>query len=78
MDDALFLVPLAVILGASALAAFLWSLANGQYDDLSGAAERVLHEDRERPLPGARQEMTFSARTADRVDDPERSVLPAG
>jgi len=77
VDDALFLVPLALILGASALAAFLWSLANGQYDDLSGAAERVHPEDRERPRPGARQEMTFSARTADRVDDPE-SVLPAG
>ncbi|MDO1583388.1 cbb3-type cytochrome oxidase assembly protein CcoS [Rhizobium oryzicola] len=49
MVDALFLVPLAVILSAAALIAFLWSLADGQYEDLAGAAERVLHEDRERP-----------------------------
>ncbi|TRL37341.1 cbb3-type cytochrome oxidase assembly protein CcoS [Rhizobium straminoryzae] len=52
MADALFLVPLAVVLSAAALIAFLWSLADGQYDDLAGAAERVIHEDREHPLPG--------------------------
>lgn len=51
MADALFLVPLAVVLSAVALLAFLWSLGNGQYEDLAGAAERVIHEDRDRPLP---------------------------
>ncbi len=51
MADALFLVPLAIILSAVALLAFLWSLGNGQYEDLTGAAERVIHEDRERPMP---------------------------
>ncbi|MCJ8143299.1 cbb3-type cytochrome oxidase assembly protein CcoS [Ancylobacter sp. A5.8] len=34
-------------MGSIGLAAFLWSLRDGQYDDVDGAAERVLfHEDR--------------------------------
>ena len=33
----------------SLLAAFLWSLRNGQYEDLDGAAERILF-DEDRPL----------------------------
>jgi cbb3-type cytochrome oxidase maturation protein len=38
-------------LGVIALAAFMWSMANGQYDDLDGAAERILFEDHDRPMP---------------------------
>jgi cbb3-type cytochrome oxidase maturation protein len=30
-----------------ALGAFLWSLRSGQYDDLDGAAERILMDDDE-------------------------------
>jgi cbb3-type cytochrome oxidase maturation protein len=29
----------------SGLAAFMWSLKNGQYDDVQGAAVRVLSDD---------------------------------
>jgi cbb3-type cytochrome oxidase maturation protein len=36
------LIPVTLGLGLVALAAFLWSLRNGQYEDLAGAAERVL------------------------------------
>ena len=39
-----------------ALAAFLWSLRNGQYDDLDGAAERVLLEEDPGDKGRARQE----------------------
>lgn len=38
----LYLVPLALMLGAVALGAFLWSLKSGQYEDLEGAAQRIL------------------------------------
>ncbi|TIU32099.1 MAG: cbb3-type cytochrome oxidase assembly protein CcoS [Mesorhizobium sp.] len=31
------------------LAAFLWSLRTGQYEDLDGAAERVLLDDDDKP-----------------------------
>jgi len=47
MNSLIFLVPLALLLGAAALAAFLWSLRSGQYDDLDGAAERILLDDEE-------------------------------
>ena len=45
MTNLLILIPIALFLGALGLAAFLWSLKSGQYDDLDGAAERILHED---------------------------------
>jgi cbb3-type cytochrome oxidase maturation protein len=49
MGDAMFLMPLAILMSGAALAAFVWNLSNGQYEDLAGAAERVLYDDRERP-----------------------------
>lgn len=45
MSDFFYLIPVALALGAAGLAAFLWSLRNGQYDDLDGAAERILFDD---------------------------------
>jgi cbb3-type cytochrome oxidase maturation protein len=45
MEVLVFLVPLAVMLGSLGLAAFLWSLKNGQYDDLDGAAWRAIADD---------------------------------
>jgi cbb3-type cytochrome oxidase maturation protein len=41
----LYLIPVALGLGALGLAAFLWSLNSGQYDDLDGAAVRILLDD---------------------------------
>lgn len=45
MDVLIFLVPLAILLGLSGLFAFVWSLRSGQYDDIEGAALRVLSDD---------------------------------
>jgi cbb3-type cytochrome oxidase maturation protein len=45
MTVLLFLIPLALLLGLGALAAFMWSLKSGQFDDLDGAAHRVLMDD---------------------------------
>lgn len=45
MNILIFLVPAALLLGLLGLAAFLWSLKTGQYDDLEGAAERILYDD---------------------------------
>jgi cbb3-type cytochrome oxidase maturation protein len=45
MSSLIYLVPLALILGGVALWAFLWSLKSGQYEDLDGAAERILLDD---------------------------------
>jgi cbb3-type cytochrome oxidase maturation protein len=45
MEVLIFLVPLAITLGGLGLAAFLWSLRDGQYDDLDGAAWRAIADD---------------------------------
>lgn len=45
MNVLVYLVPLALLLGLGGLFAFLWSLKSGQYDDLDGAAVRVLSDD---------------------------------
>jgi len=42
-----YLIPAALLLGGLGLAAFLWSLRSGQYEDLEGAAERILLDDDE-------------------------------
>ena len=42
MDILLFLVPVALLLGVIGLAGFFWSLRSDQYDDLDGAAHRIL------------------------------------
>ncbi len=49
MSGLLFLIPVAIVLGLAALAAFLWALRAGQYDDLEGAAHRILQDDA--PMP---------------------------
>jgi cbb3-type cytochrome oxidase maturation protein len=50
MKDYFYLIPIALGIGLTALAAFMWSLKSGQYDDLDGAAERILHDDTDAPI----------------------------
>jgi len=45
MDVLIFLIPIAVGLGLLGLLGFLWSLKSGQFDDLDGAANRILFDD---------------------------------
>jgi cbb3-type cytochrome oxidase maturation protein len=56
MNILVYLLPAALFLGLLWLGVFLWSLKSGQYDDLDGAAERILFDDEEAPPPpdGAR------------------------
>jgi len=54
MIDYFFLVPIAIGMGLAALASFMWTLRSGQYDDLEGAAHRILFEGNDGPLPDAR------------------------
>lgn len=50
MNALLLLIPIALGLGILGLLAFLWSIKSGQFDDLEGAAERILYDD-DMPLP---------------------------
>lgn len=46
-----WLIPIALGMGGVGLVAFLWSMRSGQYDDLDGAAERVLlDQEADRPI----------------------------
>jgi len=68
-------VPLALTLGAIGLMGFLWSLKNGQYDDLEGAGWRAIADDepvsqnyspRRGPEPTAPQQVSASKSSASR------------
>jgi len=45
MTILLMLIPIALGLGLVGLGAFLWALKSGQFDDLDGAANRILFDD---------------------------------
>jgi cbb3-type cytochrome oxidase maturation protein len=45
MTVLIYLIPIALLLGLTGLCAFLWALRSGQFDDLDGAAERILFDD---------------------------------
>lgn len=45
MNALVFLLPVALGLGLAGLFAFLWTVRGGQYDDLDGAAARILIDD---------------------------------
>ena len=49
MDILLVLIPVALFLGLLGLAAFLWALRSGQFEDLDGAANRILFDDDSQP-----------------------------
>lgn len=53
MDSLLILIPVALSLGLVALIAFMWAMRDGQFDDLDGAAVRILFEDETRNEPAA-------------------------
>jgi cbb3-type cytochrome oxidase maturation protein len=60
VDNLLMLIPVALGLGFVGLLGFLWALKSGQFDDLDGAAHRILFDDDDeqrprehKPRPGA-------------------------
>lgn len=45
MTILLYLIPIALLMGFIGLVAFIWSIKSGQYNDLDGAAQRILIEE---------------------------------
>lgn len=45
MNIIFLLAPFSVLLGLIAVGAFFWSLRSGQYEDIEGAAARILIDD---------------------------------
>ncbi|MDE2446995.1 MAG: cbb3-type cytochrome oxidase assembly protein CcoS [Alphaproteobacteria bacterium] len=56
MNGLIFLIPVALGLGLAGLAAFFWSVKSGQYDDLEGAAFRILED--QPALPDKKEDKT--------------------
>ncbi len=45
MDVLVYLIPAALFLGFIGLGAFLWAIKTGQFEDMDGAAMRILIDD---------------------------------
>ncbi len=66
MDILYMLIPMSVVLVALIVAAFLWAIRSGQFDDLEGPAHRILMDRDDRPDPSAAE----GAATDDRERTP--------
>lgn len=51
MEIIAYLIPIALLLGVAGLVGFLWSVKSGQYEDLDGAAWRILDDEDDKPRP---------------------------
>lgn len=51
MTGLVILIPVALLLGLTGLVAFFWALRSGQFEDLDGAAVRILLDDDDDPNP---------------------------
>lgn len=56
MTGLAFLIPIALGMGLIGLFAFQWSLRTGQFDDLDGAALRILIDDEDDVRPAGEGE----------------------
>ena len=54
MSALVYLIPVALLLGLLGLVAFLWALKSGQFEDLDGAAHRILLDDDEEDPPDSK------------------------
>ena len=45
MNGLAILIPIALLMGLFGLVAFIWALKRGQFEDLEGAANRILIDD---------------------------------
>lgn len=47
MTNLAFLIPIALGMGLAGLGVFFWAMRDGQFEDLDGAANRILIDDEE-------------------------------
>lgn len=55
MEILYLLIPIAVIVMAVAIAALVWAVRSGQFEDLEGPAHRILMDDDDPRIPRRRQ-----------------------
>lgn len=70
MTVLVYLIPVALVLGLGALFAFLWALKSGQYEDMDGAASRILfEEDEPAPKPDDNDQPATKSESAEPSED---------
>jgi cbb3-type cytochrome oxidase maturation protein len=62
------LLPGMLLLGIIGVAVFFWAVRNGQYDDMDGAANRVLLDDEDDPV-----ETESGGNSVSQTEQPENS-----
>ena len=55
MSVVFVVLPVAILLGAAFVGAFVWATRRGQFDDLTTPALRALHDDTDGARGGARE-----------------------
>ncbi|MBA3048903.1 MAG: cbb3-type cytochrome oxidase assembly protein CcoS [Alphaproteobacteria bacterium] len=58
MNIIFLLAPFSVALGLMAVGAFFWTLRSGQYEDIQGAAARILIDDDDPDMPTSEAPLT--------------------
>lgn len=70
-----FLIPVTLFMGVVGLFAFFWSLRSGQYEDLSGAAERIIF-DEDRPIAARPKLQPAALQSATSISDTPKGSTP--
>jgi cbb3-type cytochrome oxidase maturation protein len=70
------LLPLALLLGAVVIAAFVWTVRSGQYDDLDGPPQRMLMDDDDPRLPDRKEARLKRRRSDASIDDKDGGEGP--
>jgi cbb3-type cytochrome oxidase maturation protein len=76
MMDFFYLIPIAIALGVVGLGAFMWSLRSGQYEDLDGAAARILLDDEAIPPVEPASEEGGGAASSESIAGPPPPEAP--
>lgn len=50
MEALLWLIPIAIAMGAFGLGGFFWSMRHGQFEDTDGDASRIFMDDTDSPI----------------------------
>ncbi len=58
MDILYLLIPLAVVVLLIAIAAFIWAVKSGQFEDMEGPAHRILMDEDDPLIPSSRHKKT--------------------
>jgi len=56
MDVIYWLIPVVIVLGLFMLGVLLWTIKSGQYEDMEGAASRILMDDDDPMLPRSQKD----------------------